>query len=340
MTNTVLRPLQIDPDGTFDSRYWLRDDPLAAGPQGEDGPQGPPGPTGPEGQAVRIRWTVANAGLLPSVDMVLGDGALVGASAPYTLYVYTNNPTPAWVNAGVVTAGPKGDQGDPGPQGPAVPLAGSGVADTAARSDHNHAVSDVAGLQTLLNGKNSAMWSIDSGTSALIINPTAIRAMDGIYIAKGADGLADTIDIFARWGGGTNDIPRGDHSHNLNDLGGTLSEGKIAGLSGAKITSGKVSTDRLNVGTSASDVAAGNHTHAGYAATNHTHTLGALFPLNGTVITSRLARTAPGSTHNAVGTLAPGHQVYNTGIVQTTDESWTYIFSPSAGFCWFPTVAL
>lgn len=42
--NRVIPPLNVDPDGTFDSRYWPRSEPLPEGPQGPQGPEGPQGP--------------------------------------------------------------------------------------------------------------------------------------------------------------------------------------------------------------------------------------------------------------------------------------------------------
>jgi len=276
---------------------------------------------------------------------VLGDGALVGASAPYTLYVYTNNPTPTWVNAGSVTAGPKGDQGDPGPQGPPVPLSGSGVANTAARSDHNHDAQYAAKL------KESTLHRIQRGPT-VVDDVRTITVGSSLTLADNGSGDV-TVDVDA------SKVAAAAHSHVAGDIAGgtfaaaripdldagkittgTLSASRLPGHSASLLTSGTVPIERVPVGVSASQVAAGNHTHTQYAAVSHTHTLGALFPLNDTVITSRLARTAPGNEHNAVGTLSPGHQVYNSGMTRTTDESWTYILSPNVGFCWFPTVAL
>jgi len=43
--NRVIPPLRVDPDGTFDTRYWPRTEPL---PIGGDGPEGPEGPQGPK----------------------------------------------------------------------------------------------------------------------------------------------------------------------------------------------------------------------------------------------------------------------------------------------------
>ncbi len=42
--NRVIPPLKVDPDGTFDSRYWDRNTPLPEGPPGPPGPEGPQGP--------------------------------------------------------------------------------------------------------------------------------------------------------------------------------------------------------------------------------------------------------------------------------------------------------
>lgn len=93
--------------------------PGATGPQGIQGIQGPMGPQGPAGQSFQIAGIIANTSLLPTpTESIRNQAYLVGAAAPYDLYVITGNGDLYWSNAGQIT-GVQGPQGIPGPQGPA-----------------------------------------------------------------------------------------------------------------------------------------------------------------------------------------------------------------------------
>ena len=89
------------------------------GPQGIQGIQGPMGPQGPAGQSFEIAGIIAHTSLLPTpTESIRNQAYLVGAEAPYDLYVITGNGNLYWSNAGQIT-GVQGPQGAPGAQGPA-----------------------------------------------------------------------------------------------------------------------------------------------------------------------------------------------------------------------------
>ena len=89
------------------------------GPQGIQGIQGPMGPQGPAGQSFQIAGIIASTSLLPTpTESIRNQAYLVGAEAPYDLYVITGNGNLYWSNAGQIT-GVQGPQGAPGAQGPA-----------------------------------------------------------------------------------------------------------------------------------------------------------------------------------------------------------------------------
>lgn len=75
------------------------------GLQGSQGPRGLQGPQGPQGEQFLINGPVANVTDLPSISTVEGRNIafLVGASAPYALYVISENAVThnlEWTNAG------------------------------------------------------------------------------------------------------------------------------------------------------------------------------------------------------------------------------------------------
>ena len=79
------------------------------GPTGKTGATGPAGPAGktgeqgPMGQGIAIRGQVATTSSLPDArEMALGDGFLVGSSAPFHLYVIViDNGVQKWLDTGV-----------------------------------------------------------------------------------------------------------------------------------------------------------------------------------------------------------------------------------------------
>ena len=100
-------------------RDGAQGNPGPQGPQGIQGIQGPMGPQGPAGQSFQIAGIIANTSLLPTpTESIRNQAYLVGAEAPYDLYVITGNGNLYWSNAGQIT-GVQGPQGNPGPQGPA-----------------------------------------------------------------------------------------------------------------------------------------------------------------------------------------------------------------------------
>ena len=343
MTNTVPRPPLFNSLGEMDARYWTKNDPLAMGPEGPEGPEGPqgiPGPRGEEGQSVRIRWIVASALDLPAVNVSVGDGTLVGAGPPYTLYVYTNEPTPGWHNAGMMTAGPQGPEGPQGPPGPPPTLAGSGSAITAARSDHNH-----DGIYSPATHVHSA----DSITSGML-SADRIPGLDGSKITAGTVPLdrlpaIPTTKI-------TGILP-GAQVGNIDAAqvaAGTLLAARIPGLDTSKITTGTFPASRIptlptsHIGTGVfSDSLIpninANKVTAGVFSPDRipTLTLGQLFP-NTHITTNGTSamRVAPGNSHASLGTLGAGLGIHDTGYRKNTDEMWAYVMIPGIGLCWIP----
>ena len=100
-------------------RDGAQGNPGPQGPQGIQGIQGPMGPQGPAGQSFEIAGIIAHTSLLPTpTESIRNQAYLVGAEAPYDLYVITGNGNLYWSNAGQIT-GVQGPQGAPGAQGPA-----------------------------------------------------------------------------------------------------------------------------------------------------------------------------------------------------------------------------
>lgn len=93
------------------------------GPKGDTGAQGPKGDKGDTGTGLDIKGTYGTLELLkqavPSPSQ--GDIYNVGASAPYTIYMWDQTVEPGeWLPQGQLQ-GPKGDTGAQGPQGPQGP---------------------------------------------------------------------------------------------------------------------------------------------------------------------------------------------------------------------------
>lgn len=329
MNNNVPRPLPVDTDGTFDSRYWLRDDPMAQGPKGDKGDKGDignAGPTGPEGRGITVRWRVATTGSLPSSGVSIGDGALVGSSAPYTLYIYLNNPSPVWVSAGTVTIGAKGDKGDKGDTGntgPQPPLAGSGSATTAAKSDHNH---DGTYAVKSLEGRIDQIHTTGDGggTSAPIpgVSPKIIMFYSGVEVRSSTpDRINVGVDFTA--------VAPKVHTHAGSDIIGAISVDSVPAIPAAKITSGtfaeplipNLSANKITSGTLGKDRVP-------------RLTLNEMFPTNKPMTGTGSLRVAPGNAHSVIKTLTSGTAVHDTGMRQNTDEWWRYVYVPSWGFGW------
>ena len=101
------------------------------GETGETGPQGPKGDKGDTGTGLDIKGTYESLEALRSAvtQPQQGDMYNVGASAPYTIYMWDETGEPDWKSQGQLQGpqgergpegpqGPKGDQGESGPQGP------------------------------------------------------------------------------------------------------------------------------------------------------------------------------------------------------------------------------
>ena len=101
------------------------------GETGETGPQGPKGDKGDTGTGLDIKGTYESLEALRSTvtQPQQGDMYNVGASAPYTIYMWDETEEPDWKSQGQLQGpqgergpegpqGPKGDQGEVGPQGP------------------------------------------------------------------------------------------------------------------------------------------------------------------------------------------------------------------------------
>ena len=100
------------------------------GPKGDTGEQGPQGPKGDTGTGLDIKGTYDSVELLEAAvqSPQQGDMYNVGASAPYTIYMWDETSgTGDWVSQGQLQGakgdtgpqGPQGEPGTPGPQGPA-----------------------------------------------------------------------------------------------------------------------------------------------------------------------------------------------------------------------------
>ena len=104
------------------------------GPKGDTGEQGPQGPKGDTGTGLDIKGTYDSVELLEAAvqSPQQGDMYNVGASAPYTIYMWDETSgTGDWVSQGQLQGakgdtGPRGPQGEPGTQGAQGPAGADG----------------------------------------------------------------------------------------------------------------------------------------------------------------------------------------------------------------------
>lgn len=159
------------------------------GPKGDTGEQGPQGPKGDTGTGLDIKGTYDSVELLEAAvqSPQQGDMYNVGASAPYTIYMWDETSgTGDWVSQGQLQ-GAKGDTGPQGPQGePGTPGAqGPAGADGQPGEDGGYYTPAVDASGNLSWAASKADMPAVSGTN--IRGPQGPAGEDG---APGAQGPA------------------------------------------------------------------------------------------------------------------------------------------------------
>ena len=159
------------------------------GPKGDPGEQGPQGPKGDTGTGLDIKGTYDSVELLEAAvqSPQQGDMYNVGASAPYTIYMWDETSgTGDWVSQGQLQ-GAKGDTGPQGPQGePGTPGAqGPAGADGQPGEDGGYYTPSVDASGNLSWEASKAGMPAVSGTN--IRGPQGPAGEDG---APGAQGPA------------------------------------------------------------------------------------------------------------------------------------------------------
>lgn len=159
------------------------------GPKGDTGEQGPQGPKGDTGTGLDIKGTYDSVELLEAAvqSPQQGDMYNVGASAPYTIYMWDETSgTGDWVSQGQLQ-GAKGDTGPQGPQGePGTPGAqGPAGADGQPGEDGGYYTPSVDASGNLSWAGSKADMPAVSGTN--IRGPQGPAGADG---APGAQGPA------------------------------------------------------------------------------------------------------------------------------------------------------
>lgn len=169
------------------------------GPKGDTGAQGPQGPKGDTGTGLDIKGTYDSVELLEAAvqSPQQGDMYNVGASAPYTIYMWDETSgTGDWVSQGQLQ-GAKGDTGSQGPQGePGTPGAqGPAGADGQPGEDGGYYTPSVDASGNLSWEASKAGMPAVSGTN--IRGPKGPAGEDGAPGAQGpagADGQDATIN--------------------------------------------------------------------------------------------------------------------------------------------------
>jgi len=150
---------------------------------------------------------------------------------------------------------------------------------------HTHSVSDITNLQTALDGKAATNHTHSaaaiSDLKQNIADTIGNKLVPGSNISINYDAGSGETTISAAAGGGEAEpsdsvLTVAGRTGNVvlaaGDItSGTFSSSRIPNLDTDKITTGSFDIARIPTGTTSSTVALGNHTHSGYAATNHTH---------------------------------------------------------------------
>ena len=183
------------------------------GPKGDTGEQGPQGPKGDTGTGLDIKGTYDSVELLEAAvqSPQQGDMYNVGASAPYTIYMWDETSgTGGWVSQGQLQGakgdtgpqGPQGEPGTPGAQGPA----GQDGAPGAQGEQGPQGPAGADGQDATINGVNALTLQTANGISS--------NQSGGTLTIKLPDG-GDVGDVLKRtatsaeWGASPSGLPTG-----------------------------------------------------------------------------------------------------------------------------------
>lgn len=183
--------------------------------------------------------------------------------------------------------------------------------DGKAASIHQHAIGDITSLQTVLDGKAatthahtaSSITDLEDALAGVIGNK--VQAGDNVTVdyddetgvttvSATTTGSGEPSDMVLSVAGRTGDVVLGAGDITT----GTFTTDRIPSLDASKINAGTFGIGRIPTGTNGTTVALGDHTHANYASTTHTHNAADI--TSGTFDITRLP-TGTTSTSVAVG---------------------------------------
>ena len=163
------------------------------GDTGDTGPQGPEGPQGPKGDTgtgLDIKGTYDSVELLEAAvqSPQQGDMYNVGASAPYTIYMWDETSgTGDWVSQGQLQ-GAKGDTGPQGPQGePGTPGAQGPAGEDGAQGPAGEDGAPGGYYTPSVDGSGNLTWTASEEGMPSVAG-TNIRGPQGDQGPAGADG--------------------------------------------------------------------------------------------------------------------------------------------------------